>query len=50
MAPRSTVSTTDLNDIMAFDIVSTPGLAIDDKLVSRGRIPTETEIQGWLAS
>lgn len=43
------IKVTDLNDIMAYDVLSTPGLVIDDKLVSSGRIPTKAEIQGWMA-
>lgn len=42
------VKVIDLKDIVAYDILSTPGLVIDDRLVSSGRIPTKTEIQGWL--
>lgn len=39
---------TDMDEIMKFPILSTPGLVINDKVVSSGRIPTETEIAGWL--
>ena len=40
---------TDMKAIVAYPILSTPGLVIDEKLVSSGRIPTPAEIRGWLA-
>lgn len=39
---------TDRAEIMKYPILSTPGLVINEKLVSAGRIPTEEEITGWL--
>ena len=41
---------TDMKTILAYDLMSTPGLVVDEKLVSSGRIPTQAEIQGWLAA
>lgn len=42
------VKVTDYNEIMQYPIVSTPGLVINEKLVSAGRIPGEAEITTWL--
>lgn len=42
------VKVTDMQQIMNYNLLSTPGLVINDKLVSSGRIPTQAEIQGWL--
>lgn len=39
---------TDMKEIMKWPILSTPGLVVNDRVVSSGRIPSEAEIAGWL--
>jgi small redox-active disulfide protein 2 len=39
---------TDMEGIMAYPIVSTPGLVIDEQLRSSGRLPRKEEIVTWL--
>jgi small redox-active disulfide protein 2 len=39
---------TNMDEIMKWPIISTPGLVINNKVVSSGRIPSETEITVWL--
>jgi len=39
---------TDIKKIMAFGILATPGLVIDGKVKSSGRIPRPEEIKDWI--
>ena len=41
---------TEMGKILMWPIISTPGLVVNDKVVSSGRIPSEEEIVGWLKS
>lgn len=39
---------TDYADIMAYGIMSTPGLVVNGQVVSYGRVPEKSEIVSWL--
>ncbi len=46
---NSTVSKiTDLKEIMAAGVFSTPGVMVDGVLKCSGRVPTQTEVAEWL--
>jgi small redox-active disulfide protein 2 len=38
----------DIKKIMEFDIIGTPGLVIDGKVVCSGKIPRLEEIKAWI--
>ena len=41
---------TDYTGFARYGLLYTPGLVINEKLVSGGRIPTVAEVQTWLAN
>lgn len=42
------IKVTEYAEIHKYPILATPGLVINEKLVSAGRIPDEVEITTWL--
>jgi small redox-active disulfide protein 2 len=44
------IKVTEYREIMEYDILSTPGLVINEKVVSTGRIPSRSEIETFLTS
>jgi small redox-active disulfide protein 2 len=44
------IKVTEYPDIMAYNIMSTPGLVINERLVSAGRIPSPNEIAAFLTN
>ncbi len=44
------VKITDFQEIMNHGVLNTPGLVVNDELVSSGRIPSEAEITTWVVN
>jgi len=42
------VKVTDINDIMTFGVMMTPGIAVDGEVKASGKVSTTDEIKGWL--
>ena len=41
---------TDYSEIMSYNVLSTPGLVINEKLVAAGRIPNDAEVMTWIGN
>ena len=41
---------TSMDEIMAFDVLSTPALVINGEVVCSGRLPNKKEIQEWIST
>ena len=44
------IKVTEYPEIMKYNVMSTPGLVINEKIVSTGRIPTPAEVTIWLTN
>jgi small redox-active disulfide protein 2 len=44
------IKVTEYPDIMAYNIMSTPGLVINEKVVSYGRIPSAAEVTTFITN
>ncbi|ADV00439.1 thioredoxin family protein [Alicycliphilus denitrificans] len=42
------IKVTDMKEIMAYDVMSTPALVINEKVVSSGRIPATADVLKWV--
>jgi small redox-active disulfide protein 2 len=40
---------TDYGEILAYDVLVTPGLVINGKVVNSGRVPSIAEVTSWIA-
>jgi small redox-active disulfide protein 2 len=42
------VKITDIMEIMAYDVMSTPAIVVDEKVVFKGRVPSKEDVKAML--
>lgn len=42
------IKVTDYGEILAYNVLSTPGLVINDKLMSSGKVPAPATVAQWM--
>lgn len=51
MGVEATVAeVTDMTNIVAYDILTTPGLVLNEKVVCSGRVPSKAEVTTWVVN
>ena len=46
--PATVTKVEDILEIMKYEILSTPGLVINEKVKSVGRVPTDEQLLAWI--
>ncbi|MGB4674368.1 MAG: thioredoxin family protein [Azovibrio sp.] len=44
------IKVTDMKEIMAYDVLTTPALVINEKVVSSGRLPPTADVLKWMTA
>jgi len=47
-ADAEVIKVTEMRDIMAYDVLHTPGLVVNEKVVCSGRLPTPGSVVDWI--
>ena len=47
--PAKIEKVTDHGEIRSYNLLATPGLVVNEQLVSAGRIPSDAEVMTWVA-
>ena len=49
-SPATVEKITDLKEMMALGVMSTPAVVMDGTIMCTGRVPSKSEVMGWIAA